>query len=376
LEDGLSYIDAVERLPEPSFVVTAQGLLLDANRAGRKLLGITDMRGGLSLGAALENPAPQLESFLRLCARSRSPLPGRLVWRSAYRSAPSRVMAWCIRPASDGQTALIAMQCKNAALDRFIALNEQLEHTQREVAARQQAQAELETALKARDDFIAVAAHELRNPLNVLHLTLQLLHRIASEPANLSKIQSALEKSRTQLGRLTATVDRLLDVTRLQAGKLILRREHFDLADLVKEIAERYRDAQPGAAISIEGAGVHGNWDRLRLDQAITNLISNAVKYGMGKPIVVQLTAEGSEATVVVHDQGIGLSAADCDRIFNRFERAVPYTFREGLGLGLWITKRIIEGHGGTVVAQGEPGKGSVFTVRLPRSEALPSRLQ
>lgn len=367
LKDRLAYIDAIENLPNPSFVVTAEGCIIDANQAGKRLLGVAAITGKLLLASVVENSATQLHGFLRLCARSRSPIPGKLVWRAANRPEPSRVIGWCASPSSEEQIALIAIQCKNITVDRFLTLNDQLERTQREVIAREQIQTELEAALKARDDFIAVAAHEFRNPLNVLHLTLQLLHRMVAEPAALPKIRGFLEKSRAQLDRLSFLVDRLLDVTRIQAGKLALRREDFDLSDLVNEVVGRHRESNPEATILIESENARGVWDRFRIDQAITNLISNAIKYGMKKPILIKVLATHGEAVIVVQDQGIGLATDDRDRIFNRFERAVPYSYREGLGLGLWITRRIVEAHGGAISAQGELGKGSEFTLRLPR---------
>ncbi len=321
----------------------------------------------LLLASIVENSPAQLHGFLQLCARSRSPIPGKLVWRAANRPEPSRVMGWCASPSSQEHPALIAIQCKTIAVDRFLTLNDQLERTQHEVIARQQIQAELEAALKARDDFIAVAAHELRNPLNVLHLSLQLLHRMVADPAALPKIRGFLEKSRAKLDCLSFLVDRLLDVTRIQAGKLALRREDFDLSELVNEVVSRHREANPEITVLIESENARGVWDCFRIDQAITNLISNAIKYGMKKPILVKVLATDGATAIVVRDQGIGLAAGDLDRIFNRFERAVPYSYREGLGLGLWIAKRIIEAHGGTISAQGELGKGSEFTLRLPR---------
>jgi len=111
---------------------------------------------------------------------------------------------------------------------------------------------------------------------------------------------------------------------------------------------------------------IRGTWDRTRLDQAITNLLSNACKYGMGKPILVSASSDSSEATVCVRDEGEGIAAENLDRLFGRFERILPRSGTEGLGLGLWIAKQIIDKHGGTITVQSELGKGTAFTITLP----------
>jgi signal transduction histidine kinase len=364
LEAGPLYLEAVAALPDPILLVTSDGLLIGANQAGHRMLGLTAIDGDLSLSSLVENSEQQLKSWLRVWARSRAPLPGRLIWRT---SRISPVSAWCARPATALKPAWIIIQCRSLAVDRFLSLNEQLEITRREATARRQVQAELEAALNARDDFIAVAAHELRNPLNVFHLTLQLMHRVATGPDAILRIRSILEKSKVQLDRLTVLVERLLDVTRIRAGKVELRYETFDLGDLVREAVNRLAEINPDTKVSLHSEPAIGTWDRFRIDQAITNLVSNAIKYGMQKPVHVRVSAANNEAIVVVQDEGIGLSGEDLHRIFNRFERAVPQSNRGGLGLGLWITKRIAEAHSGSISAQGEPGKGSVFTLRLPR---------
>jgi signal transduction histidine kinase len=238
----------------------------------------------------------------------------------------------------------------------------------RDVVARRRIEADLVDALKARDDLVAVAAHELRNPLNVFHLTLQLLYRLSGEGASAVDLRRLLDRSRIQLSRLSALVDRLLDVTRLRSGKFELDREEFDLGELAREVVVRQREESPAADVSFDTEeGVIGNWDRLRLDQAVTNLVSNAIKYGCGRPVMVRISTCDNLAIVTVRDHGVGMPPADLARIFDRFERAVPRTNNEGLGLGLWITKRIAEAHDGSVLVESQLGHGSTFTLRLPR---------
>jgi PAS domain S-box-containing protein len=245
---------------------------------------------------------------------------------------------------------------------RNITLEKRLER-ERE-AAREQ----LEEAVGERDAFIAVAAHELRNPLNVLTLLWQLIGR----PLDRSSPQGEerlLERAGAQLARLSSLIDRLLDVTRIRSGTFDLYRERFDLSSLIREVTNRFAIENPAIPISLDlEAAIEGTWDRLRIDQVVTNLISNAVKYGLDKPIAIEAFPNGDHVVITVRDEGIGISPDDLDRIFERFVRASTRSKSEGLGMGLWITKQLVEAHGGTVVAESERGNGTTFTVQLPLS--------
>jgi PAS domain S-box-containing protein len=223
---------------------------------------------------------------------------------------------------------------------------------------------QLSDAVSARDEFIAVAAHELRNPLHVVHLTLQLLQRATTDSPRIAEL---VEKTGFQLTRLSTLVERLLDVTRVRSGTFELFRENFDMSVLMREIVARFANEPPGTRIALElDPTIRGSWDRLRIDQALTNLLSNAVKYGNRNPIGISASSDGSRVTVKVRDEGIGIGEEELPRIFDRFERLNAGSAREGLGLGLWIAKIIVEAHGGAILAESEVGKGSVFTVTLP----------
>ncbi|MGE5140238.1 MAG: PAS domain S-box protein [Rudaea sp.] len=269
-----------------------------------------------------------------------------------------------ISPVRDARGIIIGA----SKIARDITDKKRLESEREELLARERrARQQLDQAVRARDELIAVAAHELRNPLNVFLLTLQLLHRVSGSPAEFANARGLIEKSRRQLGRINVLVDRLFDVTRIRAGTFELYRETFDLSGLVREIVGRLASEHPSVPISVEAEStVQGNWDRTRLDQAITNLISNAVKYGRDKPIEVNVGVADSQALISVRDHGVGISAENLERIFDRFERAAGNLRIEGLGLGLWITKQIVQAHGGTVAAQSELGKGATFVIRLP----------
>jgi signal transduction histidine kinase len=169
-------------------------------------------------------------------------------------------------------------------------------------------------------------------------------------------------------------VNRLLDVSRItRDGCIPLEREPFDLAELARDVAARFADSAADAGSRLEvnaPAPVRGAWDRARVDAAVTNLVSNAVKYGEGRPVAIEVRAQGARATLVVRDAGIGIAAADQQRIFERFERAVPERHYGGFGLGLWVVRSIAEQHGGRIVVESVPGRGSAFTLELPREPA------
>jgi PAS domain S-box-containing protein len=268
-----------------------------------------------------------------------------------------------VSPIRDSEGAIVGA----SKIARDFTVRKLLEREREELLARERAaRQQLAEAVRARDVFIAVAAHELRNPLNVFLLNLQLLHRLSGNPAGSAQVGILIEKTRQQLGRIITLVDRLLDVTRVRSGTFELYRESFELGGLLVEIAARFKGPHPDVSFSMEiEPNINGEWDRTRVDQAVSNLLSNAIKYGMQKPITISAAVAGDQVTIGVRDQGVGIPAADLDRIFDRFER-VAGTIGDGLGLGLWITKQIVEAHGGTILARSELGKGSTFVIRLP----------
>jgi PAS domain S-box-containing protein len=251
---------------------------------------------------------------------------------------------------------------------RDITEKKRLEREREELLARvREGNRLLAEAVAARDELIAVAAHELRNPLNVFLLTMQLLHRLSGTQAGFEQARGLIEKTRRQLSRMSTLVDRLLDVTRVRTGTFELYREKFELGGLLKEVVGRFMSEDPAIAIVLElDAVIECEWDRIRIDQAVTNLISNAAKYGMQKPIEVSARVVGEEAAIRVRDQGPGISTEDQSRIFDRFERLAGPLGNGGLGLGLWITRQIVQAHGGTILIESELGKGASFVMNLP----------
>lgn len=230
---------------------------------------------------------------------------------------------------------------------------------------------EAQAAVRLRDEFMGVAAHELRTPLTSLGLVLHSLRRaIASgRPLEAASVAPAVARAIRQSDRLTALVENLLDVTRIAGGRLPLDLAEMDLGALVREVVERFEaDAlRAGCPVTVrDGGPVVGRWDRSRLDQVVTNLLANAIKFGAAKPITVTVGAVDGQARLVVADEGIGIDPAQQPRIFERFGRAVSSRHYGGLGLGLYISSRVIDAHGGSISVKSAPGAGTAFTVDLP----------
>lgn len=235
----------------------------------------------------------------------------------------------------------------------------------------QQARAEAQAAVHARDDFLCIAGHELRTPLTTARLQLALLKRlVGAPPAELAeRLPGKVDVLERQMERLSQLVDQLLDMSRITSHRLELVRERMELTELVREVLERMDAAvqRSGSRLTFSSGGpAWGSWDRLRLEQIVTNLLSNACKYGSGQPIHVRVEPGEGTVLLTVRDQGPGISPQAQARIFERFERAVADRRISGLGLGLWITRQCVEAHGGEIQVESAPGQGALFTVRLP----------
>lgn len=231
-------------------------------------------------------------------------------------------------------------------------------------------------AVRLRDEFLSVASHELKTPLTTLDLLVSSISR-GARGAAAQLPPERVKKLDQQVARLKRLVDQLLDVSRLSEGRLRLEPRTTDLVPLATEIAARFHDeaTRRGSPITLRApAALSGQWDPDRLDQVITNLVSNAVKYGAGAPITLELARvsrpAGDVARVSVSDRGVGIAPVDQQRLFQRFERAASSRNFGGMGLGLWIVKQLVEAHGGTVTVASQPQQGATFVVELPLEPA------
>ncbi|WP_242344863.1 sensor histidine kinase [Anaeromyxobacter terrae] len=229
---------------------------------------------------------------------------------------------------------------------------------------------ELRDAVRARDEFLHVASHELRTPLTSLRLQLEGLQigaaRGAASPERIAAKAGAALRQQARLARL---VDELLDVSRLDRGELRIAPREADLAAAVRAAAERLEDAasRVGSTLRLDlPEALPARIDPDEIERAVGHVLANALKYGAGKPVDVGLVRRGEAGLVVVRDRGIGVDPSVRERIFERFERAVSPRNYGGLGLGLFVARRVIEAHGGRIAVEDAPGEGATFRIELP----------
>ncbi|HVZ72485.1 MAG TPA: PAS domain-containing sensor histidine kinase [Polyangia bacterium] len=244
-----------------------------------------------------------------------------------------------------------------------------------DITDRKDLELDLVRAVRVRDEFLSIASHELRTPLTALRLQLDGLARsIERQPqrdlAN-GRLAASTGDALSQVERLTTLIERLLDISRFSEGRVTLMPEDVDLVGLVRGVVSAMREPArvAGSTLTLTApAALAGRWDRMRIEQVVTNLVTNAVKFGGRKPIELDVAAEAGGARVSVRDHGIGIDEQDQRRIFARFERGVSARHFGGLGLGLWVAKQIVDAHAGTISVASKPGVGSIFTMTLPLS--------
>lgn len=260
---------------------------------------------------------------------------------------------------------------------------EALEQSRREQEALlkqlQNTQNELEQAVRMRDDFMSIVAHEVRTPLNGLILETQLrkMHLARNNAAafTLDKMHAMVDRDERQIKSLIRLIEDMLDVSRIRTGKLSIRPSRFDLVQLVNNLLQNFTPQVEAAESSVTLTAeqpVVGHWDEFRIEQVISNLLTNALRYGAKSLIDVRVYNQDGQAWVEVQDRGIGISEEDQQRIFQQFERVSAKAVVAGLGLGLFISEQIVAAHGGSITVESRIGEGALFRVCLPLQENSP----
>ncbi|MCY1407831.1 Sensor histidine kinase RcsC [compost metagenome] len=260
-----------------------------------------------------------------------------------------------------------------AMKEQVLALEQSRREQETLLKRLQSTQLELEQAVRMRDDFMSIVAHEVRTPLNGLILETQLrkmhLARDNAAAFTLDKMHAMVDRDERQIKSLIRLIEDMLDVSRIRTGKLSIRPTRFDLSTLVRDLLHNFSRQIDAAETSVTldaEQPVIGNWDEFRIEQVISNLLTNALRYGAKSPVTVKVYSEGGQALVDVRDQGIGISEENQTRIFQQFERVSARQAVAGLGLGLFISEQIVTAHGGTITVQSRIGEGALFRVCLP----------
>ena len=361
--DSTTDFSLLESVPDAMVIADRDGAIVFVNQLAEKLFCYE--RGEL-LGKPLEALMP---------ARFRQM---HQVYRASYHATPRpRPMGlglelFGLKKTGDEFQAEISLAPLRIGDQRYAITAIRDVSERKKLEERAQLYRKAQAEVRERDEFLSIASHELRTPVTALQLQLQMLQRSADRgrtewPEEMAGKLDALER---QTRRIAVLVNELLDVSRMRLGRLELKLEDLDLAEVARETVAHLEQegARSGSTITLDARGpAAGRWDRVRIEQVLVNLLANAIKFGEGKPIRVEVDADEARARVVVRDLGIGISEDDQQRVFQRFERAVPSQHFGGLGLGLYIARQIVEAHGGAIALQSTPGAGTAFLVDLPR---------
>lgn len=375
-----------------AFAAILGGIIAQAAAGGRRVHAFGEMvallagEGNLAAALRLEslwNDLRTTRPFALLCAYPMAGLGetttaeildqicaahGRVIPTESYSALPS---------AEARRREVAALQRKAARLETEIAERARAEQKLRAaLAAEREARAATETALRIREEFLSIAAHELKTPITSLRASAQLAQRrLAREtPVKPERVASALTTVVAQSGKLTRLIDQLLDLSRLETGKFALEPEPTDLTDLAAQVLAGARARGVPHPLTLDAPpSLQASVDPLRLEQVLTNLLDNALKYSPeGGPIEVVLARREGRAELAMRDHGLGIPLEHRERLFERLFQAHAQGHRSGLGLGLYLSRQIAEQHGGTMSAEFPPDGGSCFVLTLPLAAAQP----
>ncbi|MEH3086694.1 MAG: hybrid sensor histidine kinase/response regulator [Xylophilus ampelinus] len=269
-------------------------------------------------------------------------------------------------------------QAIRAQLDALEIARRQQEVLLQELQA---TQGELQRAVRMRDEFMSMVSHEMRTPLNTLFLEAQVrkmhLARGRQDAFAPEQLRAMIERDERHIQAMIRLIDDMLDVTRLQRGTLSILPKRFDLARMLARTVESFTHQAAAAECSLSldaPESLEVELDEFRIEQVVANLLTNALRYGPKQPVEVLLAPWNGGVRLDVRDRGRGIAPEDQQRIFEQFERAADNKVSAGLGLGLYISRQIVEAHGGTIGVSSTLGSGSIFSVWLPRT-AAPSAL-
>jgi PAS domain S-box-containing protein len=368
----LDYKVVLNAFADAMIVAAPDGRIIYANPAVERVLGWEPAE---IIGQPLTVivPAPDRRNFVREATSSSSTIIGRAVRRALLHRDGSEIEV-------ELSLSTVFVGSRPVWIAGVRDLRDRLE-----LEANAQLYREAQEAVRARDEFLSVASHELKTPLCALALSLQTLvmraNSAPSEAPSLQELSSKAESANQVVQRILRLMDEMLEVSRITGGRISLDLEELELAGIIEELLQRSRDELQRAGCTLQFHAddrLLGNWDRLRIEQIVSNLLSNAMKYGRGRPIEVGLTGTPNAASLTVRDWGIGIPVEEQARIFERFERAVTARIYTGFGLGLWIVRQIVDALGGSIHVQSQPGRGALFTVSIPRDpiSAVQSQFQ
>jgi c-di-GMP phosphodiesterase len=350
------------------YLKDAEGRYLYSNRQFQQVLGLT---GEEVLGKRDDEILPQPVAailqrndaqVLAACA------PLEIEEHVLVRSGPREYLSLKF-PLIEANGVAYGVCCVSTDITERKRADEALQRA-REAALREK---QLKATLEARDRFLDIASHELKTPLTSLELQVASLRRLGSTDPTTAlsdgRVQSKCDVILRQVERLKILINGLIDVGRISSGHLHLSREELDLTALVAVVLARSEEAieRSCCEVAFHASGpIIGMWDASLVESVVAQLVSNALKFGDGKPVEISVGAAGDRAVLTVRDHGIGISAEHQCRIFERFERAVSERNYGGFGVGLWVARQAIEAQGGLITVDSHPGAGAEFTVELP----------